>query len=274
MALFSIDEEKCLKCGACMDACPGRIVYQASEDDYPAPVPSLVEFCLACGHCLAVCPTGALQLEFLAVDQCPVLDKDLAVSPQAAEQFLASRRSIRTFRKKTVDRQTLQKLIEVACQAASAKNQQPWRWVVVQDPAEVQRMAAMVIEWMKIAIPQFPEDERVQGFKRVVAAWDLGLDLVCRKAPHMILAHADKDWLFNVQDCTLALDHLDLYAQGLGLGTCWAGFFNSAANLHPPLNKALGLPKESLACGAMMVGYAKHRYHRIPRRNPPQIDWR
>jgi len=274
MALFSVDEQKCIKCGACMDACPNRIVYQASGDDYPQPVPSLVEFCLACGHCLAVCPNGALGLEFMSVADCSGLDKELTVSPAAAEQFLASRRSIRTYKKKTVEKETLRKLIEVACQSASAKNRQPWSWIMVQEPAEVQRMAAMVIDWMKIAIPQFPEDERVQGFKRVVAAWEMGLDMVCRKAPHMIVAHAPKDWLFNVQDCTLALDHLDLYAQSLGLGTCWAGFFNSAANLHPPLNRALGVPKENQVCGAMMVGHAKHRYHCIPRRNPPWIDWR
>lgn len=40
-----------------------------------------------------------------------------------------------------------------------------------------------------------------------------------------------------------------------------------------PLQKALALPKGHASFGAMMVGYPRHTYHRLPLRNPPVITW-
>jgi len=35
----------------------------------------------------------------------------------------------------------------------------------------------------------------------------------------------------------------------------------------------MGLPAEHRAYGAMMVGYPKFKYPRIPQRNPPRVVW-
>lgn len=87
------------------------------------------------------------------------------------------------------------------------------------------------------------------------------------------MVHGSKDWPFGSTDGALALSHLDLYASSLGLGTCWGGYLYTAANNHPPLFKAMGLPENHRAYGAMMVGYPKFKYPRIPRRKPPRIEW-
>ena len=74
--------------------------------------------------------------------------------------------------------------------------------------------------------------------------------------------------------CTLAVSYVDLMAQSMGLGTCWAGFFNAAANLWPPMNEALGLPEGHASFGAMMIGYPAFTYARIPLRKEARITWR
>ncbi len=152
MGLINVDRKKCKQDGVCVAECPTKIIEIASKEDYPRPAPDFNDFCLKCGHCVAVCPAGALSLDWLSPEDCKPVKSDLAVTPDQAEQFLCGRRSIRVFREKTVPRNILEKLLEIACSAPSAKNQQPWHWTVVQEPEEVRRMAAMVIDWMRKVI--------------------------------------------------------------------------------------------------------------------------
>ncbi|MGC8603890.1 MAG: nitroreductase family protein, partial [Desulfomonilaceae bacterium] len=68
--------------------------------------------------------------------------------------------------------------------------------------------------------------------------------------------------------------YLELYAPTKGLGTCWAGYFNAAANFFDPMKEALSLPAGHQTFGALMIGYPLHSYHRIPTRNLPKVTWR
>jgi nitroreductase/NAD-dependent dihydropyrimidine dehydrogenase PreA subunit len=274
MIFITIDQEKCNQDGICVAECPALIIQMDSKKDYPTPTSDFNDVCLKCGHCVTVCPTGALSLDWLNPEDCPSIKQELTVTPKQAEQFLRGRRSIRTFKEKPVPRTILEKLLEIACSAPSAKNMQPWHWVVVQKPAEVRRLAAMVIDWMRTVILDSPEVAEAMGLIRVVAAWDEGYERICRGAPHVIVVHADNDWGFAAEDCTLALSLLDLYATSIGLGACWGGYFYKAVNAYPPLFEALGLPSDHLAFGAMMVGYPKYKYQRIPIRNRPRVTWK
>jgi nitroreductase/NAD-dependent dihydropyrimidine dehydrogenase PreA subunit len=274
LAFITVDEKKCNQDAICAAECPGRIIEMDEKSGYPKPTADFEEICLQCGHCVAVCPTGALTLDWLGPEVCRSISKELGITPDQAEQFLCSRRSIRTFKEEQVPRPVLEKLLEIACAAPSAKNQQPWHWIVVQDRGEVRRLAGMVVEWVRQVIKSAPQEAEAMGLSRVVASWDEAHHHICRGAPHMIVAHADKNWRFSTEDCTLAVSHLTLYATGVGLGTCWAGYFYKAINEYPPLFKALGLPSDHLAYGAVMIGYPKFKYRLIPRRNPPRITWK
>ncbi len=274
MNLITIDREKCNQDGICVSECPARILVMEKVEGFPVPSPEFEEYCIRCGHCVAVCPSGALSLDWLEPENCRMMDKDLALTPEQAEQFLRGRRSIRSFKEKTVPRETLEKLLEVACSAPSAKNKQPWHWIVVQEPQEVRRVAGLVVEGMRAFLESDPEEGKTRGYHRVVAAWDAGIDRVCREAPHLIIVHAEQDWTFAPEDTALALSLLDLYATNIGLGVCWGGYIYKAINTFPPLFDALGLPSGHLAFGAVMVGYPKFKYQRIPVRNQPHVTWK
>jgi len=273
MPLFTIDSEKCNRDGICASECPSRVILTNSPKDVPAPAPDAEEHCIRCGHCVAVCPEGALKLTWMNPDDCPTVAAELQLGPDRAEQFLASRRSIRTFREKPVPHETLLKLLEIACQAPSAKNEQPWHWLVVENSEEVKRLAGLVIDWVRLIIEERPETAQQMKLPRLLELWESGDERICRGAPHVIVVHGDKNWPFGSEDGALALSHLDLYAATLGLGTCWGGYLYTAANNYPPLFEAMGLPPEHRTYGAMMVGYPKFKYPRIPRRNPPRVVW-
>jgi nitroreductase/NAD-dependent dihydropyrimidine dehydrogenase PreA subunit len=273
MLSITVDSEKCNKDGICVTACPTKVIQLNSTEEVPTPIPEFEEFCLACGHCIAVCPAGAFSLNWLRSEACPPISKELVLSRDQAEQFLRSRRSIRNFKDRPVEREKLQNLLKIACFAPSAKNNQPWHWAVVEKIADVRRMAAMVIDWMRMVIRKHPEQAELRGLPRVVAAWDAGEERICRGAPHVIVGHCDRNYGFGAEDTALALSYLELFAPTLGLGSCWGGYFYSAVNVHPPLFEALGLPAGHKAFGAVMVGYPKLRYQRLPLRREPKVKW-
>jgi nitroreductase len=165
-------------------------------------------------------------------------------------------------------------LIATAGFAPSGHNTQPVHWLVIQDTAEVQRLAGIVIEWMGHLIESKDPLAATLHMDRVVSAWDGGLDRVCRGAPHVVVAHAEANERTAQAACTIALTYLELAAFSFGLGACWAGYFSAAANMWPPMGKALDLPKGHSPFGAMMIGYPKHRYHAIPLRKEPLVTWR
>jgi nitroreductase/NAD-dependent dihydropyrimidine dehydrogenase PreA subunit len=274
MSHFTIDQEKCNRDGICAAECPTRVIQMTSAEGYPTPMPDFESFCIACGHCVTVCPAGAFSLQWLSPEDCPTVKREMALTAEQAEQFLRSRRSIRTFLDKPVERDKLERLLEIGSLAPSAKNLQPWHWTVVQDPGEVRRLAGMVIDWMRSVIKEDPKLAGRMALPRVVTCWEGGDERICRGAPHVIVVHGDKEWRYGPEDCALALSHLDLLAPCLGLGTCWAGYLYTAANAYPPLFEGLGIPEGHKVWGAMMVGYPKFKYPRLPLRNPPRVTWR
>jgi nitroreductase len=167
----------------------------------------------------------------------------------------------------------LAKLIDVARFAPSASNRQPVRWLVIHEGAEVRRLAGLVVDWIRAALPTQTTAAR-RNNQRVISLWESGIDMICRGASHLIVACGPTDSPWAASDCAIALTYLELAAPSLGLGACWGGFFTAAARQWPPLQEALALPDGQVVCGALMVGYPRYRYHRLPGRNEPQITWR
>ncbi len=274
MTLITIDEKKCKRDGICVAECPIKILTMKTPESFPQPVPGADELCINCGHCVAVCPHGAFHHQNLQPEDCPEVRKEWLLSPEQAEHFLRNRRSFRTYKDKAVEKETLAKLIDVATYAPSGHNRQPVHWMVLHDKAELKRLTGLVVDWMRYMIKEQPAMAGPMHLDMIVGAWEAGVDVVCRNAPHLIMAHGDKTDPTTQASCTIALTYLELAAQPFGLGACWAGYFNVAATFWPPLQKALALPENHGSFGAMMVGYPKYKYHRLPLRRKARVTWR
>lgn len=273
-SLFVADQEKCKQDGLCVAECPLGIIELKDHKSVPIPTKDADELCIRCGHCVAVCPHGALSHRSMTPEQCPPVIRDWLLNPEEVEHFLRSRRSIRTYKEEAVAREVLTKLIHIARFAPSGHNLQPVRWSVIYDTQEVRRLAGIVIDWMRDLLDKGEPLAKALHMDRVVAAWESGVERICRGAPHVIVAHAPKEERTAPQACTIALAYLELAAPSFGLGACWAGYFHAAANFWPPMQEALDLPEEHISFGAMMIGYPKFKYQRLPLRNEPRIIWR
>jgi len=56
--LFSISEEKCINCFACVRVCPVKAIEVKAEKNFAVIVPNR---CIGCGSCLTVCPVNAVS---------------------------------------------------------------------------------------------------------------------------------------------------------------------------------------------------------------------
>ncbi len=265
MELISVDRTKCKRDGICIAECPFSLIAESEDGGFPTARRAAAKICIDCGHCLAVCPHGALSFKGQEPGSCRPIDRKLTPTPEAIAQFLRSRRSIRTYKDKPVPREVLEELLDISRWAPSAKNAQPTKWLVIESAAEIKNLIDLTVEWLR----------QTSSFPGVVSAWEQeGRDLVLRNAPHLVIAYASEKALKPEIDCTIALTYLDLAAHGQGVGTCWAGIFLGAAFNHPPLLAALNLPENHRVHGALMMGYPKYRYSRIPQRNPLSAIWR
>ena len=273
MDVFTVNQATCNQDGICAAVCPVGII-DFAQGAFPTPAAGAEESCIRCGHCVAVCPTGSLSHREMAVEQCPEIRPELRLSVEQGEQFLRSRRSIRTYKDQPVAQADLARLIEMARYAPTGHNSQSAEWLVLGDRAELGRLAAIVIDWMRWMMVHREELALSLHIDRTLERYQAGHDGILRGAPAVIVAHAAKEDRMAPSTCTIALAALELAATTMGLGCCWAGYFNVAATTFPPMIEALALPPGHESFGAMMVGYPQFRYPRLPTRRPPSSTWR
>lgn len=273
MDLFEVNQETCNQDGICATVCPAGII-DFQKGAYPTPADEAEKVCIECGHCVAVCPTGSLTHRVMTAEQCPPVQKSLHLTAEHCEHFLRDRRSIRVYKNKPVPRDVLARLVETARYAPSGHNSQCAQWLVLGNRDALRNFAGIVVDWMRWMIDNMSEFALSMHMDRAVKRWEDGNDVILRGAPAVIVAHAEKDNLAAPSTCTIALTYLELAATSMDLGCCWAGYFNAAATTFPPMMEALALPDNHQCFGAMMVGYPKFSFHRLPLRKPPGITWR
>lgn len=269
-ALFTVDYEKCVRCGLCIEACPVKLLEMG--DNGPEAV--RLDICRLCGHCVAICPQAAIDHKKNPLAGQVAIDKNLAIDAKAANQFLRSRRSIRSYKGEAVSRDIMMQLLDVAHYAPSAGNTQGVSYIVVDDKGIIEKAAELTIEWMESAVKN--ETKFHWSFPYHIRMFrEKGIDTILRKAPSLVLAVCESGNAKGRENTIFSLAYLELFAPSLGLGSCWAGLFEMAAfSGYGPLLELLKIPQNYLFTGAVMVGHPKYKFQRLVCRNPINVLWR
>ena len=274
MNLFEVDTQTCNKDGICVAVCPMGII-EMQKGEYPTPTVEAEELCIRCGHCVAVCPTGSISHREMSVEKCPHIEKESRLSISQCEQFLRARRSIRTYKEQSVPRSELLKLIDLARYAPTGRNSQSVEWLVLGNRDELRHLAGITVDWMRWILDNMTEVAVSLHLDNWISRWEEGKDVIFRDAPAVIVTHAAKDDIMAPTSSTIALSYSDLAATAIGLGCCWGWRFPFCGRqFFFPMMEALPLPENHVCLGAMMVGYPKFSYHRLPVRKQPAITWR
>lgn len=185
------------------------------------------------------------------------------------EELIRSRRSIRCFKAEAPQRDIIEHLIEMAIQAPSASNKQPWRFLIVQDKATIARMAIAVQAAVDRIVPhvraEFMEAFRAYGnyfvrfqaapivivpiFKELVVLSNLVDEAV---APADLAQIGDMEFNSGLISIGLALQNLMLYAHSIDIGTsCMTGPLLAADELR----HELGVPDSWRIAALVPTGF-------------------
>lgn len=259
MSQITVDPDLCVRDGACIAVCPSKTL-EATAEGLPFEIPD--SRCISCGHCTAVCASGAIQHSGLPAGEYLPMPSALP-SPVQLDGLLNSRRSIRAYAKKTVNRPVLSEILNVARRAPTATNSQRLHWIVVDTPSMVRKIAAETVNGLRASGQNTP----------MFDYWDQGYDFVLRGAPALVVCCAPTEYAWGRPDAAIALSYLELAAESRGLGACWAGYLTRVAATWEPLRQKLLVPHGMSVCGGLMLGYAEHTYYRVPPRKPLSVQW-
>jgi nitroreductase len=195
-----------------------------------------------------------------------------SITPAHLLHLMATRRSVRDYRRDPVPRAEVMALLEAAVTAPSASNKQPWRFFVVDDAPRLDAMARAVQSRLDELLARIPPELHAQVhdygryFVRFAAA---PVVIAVAYRPLAVLSHllaqaggapaamvAAVDGMehhSSVVSASLAVQNLMLQARAMGLGSsCLAGPLIAADALAAHCRISAGW---SLAC-LVAVGYA------------------
>jgi len=167
----------------------------------------------------------------------------------------ATRRSIRKYKPVPVEREKLDLCLEAARLAPSACNAQPYKFIVLEEPAVRERFCAAAFTGIYSAT-------------RFAAAAP-ALALVVSETGNLSawLGNQMQDTNFRLMDMGIAAEHFVLAATEQGLGTCWIGWFDAKAGA-----KALGLGSGRKIEVLLAVGYPDEAPAPRPRRSTEEFS--
>ena len=171
-----------------------------------------------------------------------------------------------------MEKEKLQRLIEIARYAPTGGNLQLVEWIVFMNPDKIKEISRRTVDWMRKAVEKDPQSVPPY-YPLVIRAWDMGYNSVLWSAPALVVASTPDEATTGLVDVTLALSYFELAAPKLGLGTCWAGLVDHALQESASVKEVIGLPEGHPYHYPMMVGYPKPRYIRLPERKAPKIVW-
>jgi nitroreductase len=171
--------------------------------------------------------------------------------------LVRSRRSIRRFLPRPVEREKILACLEAARLAPSAHNVQPWRFVVIDEPGLKDKLCTA-------AFPGIYSVSRFAVQAPVIILILARIDVVAHRLGGQIQGTA-----FHLIDIGIAGEHLILQAEELGLGTCWMAWFSARR-----VRKALRVPRKYKIVAMMPIGYAASRPPRDTVRKPlSEVAW-
>ena len=168
-------------------------------------------------------------------------------------ELIVSRQSDRKYSNKPVEKEKLDRIIEAGRMAPSACNAQPWKFIVVNEPDLLLKIAEAT-------------SAKLIGMNSFVGQAPLMI-VVIREQPNFTskVGGTIKNKDYSLIDIGIASENICLQAEAEGLGSCMIGWFDERM-----LRKILGIPKSKRVELIITLGYSLSE-QREKRRKPSEV---
>jgi nitroreductase len=147
------------------------------------------------------------------------------------DNMIFKRVSVRKYTDKKILKEEIQLLLKAAMAAPSAKNTQPWEFIVVQDRETLLKITQ--IHPYSAMLKEAP--------LAIVVCADINKELPDLKG-------------FWVQDCSAVTQNIMLQASEIGLGSVWLGAFPKE-DIYKPIAKLFSLPDNIIPFSIIAIGH-------------------
>lgn len=271
----TINLENCTTCLKCVKDCPSNAI--SIEQG------SINTNCIHCGHCVAICPESTI-----------FPDKDIisklrpnTVLPEDFQNLSAGIRTCRSYRKKEVDEGTLKLLVDNMKHYPSASNARPVKITMVRTQENIQKLNDLTAEkllgsislitsplirpFLQVLAPKLDLSRLHKYKKQYRKRHTPGSSLVCHHAPAVILFHAPvTQYGMAAADANIWATYTSIYANTLGLGSCFNGFISKAMERSRSMRKEFKIPNSHQVYAALLIGHPGVRYINEAGREKPQ----
>ncbi len=181
------------------------------------------------------------------------------------KKAIEERRSIRSYIKKDISKETIEDILNCGRLAPSAKNRQPWYFIIVTDEVK-NKIADMMIE---DTVNKNPILREKLGCKRSVNP----TANIIKQAPILVLIFREKNDNWIVGDnlsIGACVENMCLRATDLGIGSLW---IRDTVYVAEDVAKMLGHQDMELNC-ALALGYTDQLPKMRPRKKLEEIvEW-
>jgi nitroreductase/NAD-dependent dihydropyrimidine dehydrogenase PreA subunit len=289
MLMITINKELCRKCGTCVFSCPTSVYVQETGDSVPEP--KNAGSCVACGHCVVVCPQSAITHSEFPVEKITATNRAILPSHESVLEFIRTRRSIRAFRDKPVERQLIEQIIDAAQAAPSSHNSQTTQYIVVEDKELLKNIVEATGQFYKNIVANFHNPikriilkrllgKQVESVIEMLPSFEFlanevlsGKDVVLHDPAVLLLFHADERKTLSDVNAQLALQNAALMIHALGLGSFWTGYLVAACTRDKAIPQMVNIPEHHKIYGGLAIGYPRFEYQKWMRRKNPEIAW-
>lgn len=144
-------------------------------------------------------------------------------------ETIMTRRSIRRYTDEKITKEEIEKLMRAAMAAPSAKNGQPWEFIIVQDEEKIEKMSHLT------------------PYARPLRHAPLGIVVCGNLKVNDILEYC-------IIDASAATENLLLQAHHMGLGAVWIGMYPKPANFEK-FNEIFHLPEHIQPLWMIALGH-------------------
>lgn len=272
----SIHLDKCTQCLRCVQDCP--------SDAIDIEQGSISEACIHCGHCVAICPEQTIFPDTGAIQKL----NGTSVSPDEFQQLSAGIRTCRSYLDREVDESTLKLLVDNMKHYPSASNARPVEITIVKSGKAIQKLndqtawkliktirfitSPVLKPILRVLAPKMNVN-RLENYKnRFIEKQTPESSQVCHHAPAVILFHAPPGkYSLARDDANIWATYTSIYANSLGLGTCFNGFIVKAMERSKAMRKEFKIPGKHMVYASLLIGHPRVKYTSEAGRDIPRV---
>jgi ferredoxin len=271
-----IDLNNCTGCLKCVRDCPASAITIETGE--------IADTCIHCGHCIAICPEMTVFPD--KGDIVPL--RPNSVTAEDFSLFTAGIRSCRSYLSKEVPEDILMQLAANIKHYPSASNARPLQITIVHTPQKIQllnkltedsliRLFSLVTSpfispLIRLFVPKL-DIRKLKSYKEsFVEKRKVNDSMICHHAPAVLLFHGpvSKSGMLEA-DANIWATYTSIYANAMGLSTCFIGFIVKAFGKSGKQNHHFGMPATNRIYAALLIGYPKVKYKQECSRESPKV---